>query len=175
METENIFYRNKRSAINSAIWPFFLIAALGYWFVLFYESIPSILAYFFNLPLIIIFLALYFIRFGFEFDVENQRYREVIFVFNMRYGKWNDIINPKHIIIFRANVVTGFLGRGGARISTTDKVIFVKLIYENNRSLDVYRTEDISIALDKAKYISEKLNLEIVDGNQKKHSNWKKR
>jgi|GEM_PF-5367594 len=118
----------------------------------------------------IIFLTLgvfpIFSKKGIEIDLHLKMYREPFIFFNTKLGNWEDLPDLAYISIFGAvkgQNMTFVAVQGSVRYSEME----VNLIYNKNRRLNIFLTEDYNKALEVAKLFSRELRLEILDASTK--------
>ena len=123
------------------------------------------------LGIVIILISLFFIitERGTEIDFTGKRYRKVTVFGNFVTGKWLDLPEIKYIQLFRGIMVQELSNPGRADNTTkiTEHYILIKLIHGNNKRLTIYKTKNFDDALNKAKLISEKLNLRIYNATSR--------
>jgi len=104
---------------------------------------------------------------GIELDLTNKKYREVSWIGSMGIGKWQNLPEAKYISVFKTLLSHSLEGRSGTTITQKNTVIQVNLIHGKNKRLKVYQTDDKEEAFEKAKIISEKLDLRILDATSR--------
>jgi len=104
---------------------------------------------------------------GIELDLKNKRYRDVNWIGSVGIGNWNELPEVKYVSVFTAIMASSLQGRSGTSITQKDSVIQVNLIHGRSGRLKVYQTEDKAEAFEKAKIISEALDLRIYDATTK--------
>ncbi len=104
---------------------------------------------------------------GFDIDFKGKKYRKTKYLGPMAFGKWIDLPEVKYISVFRVIITSGVRGLSNTRVSSQEKVIVINLIYDKNKRLRVYKTEDKNDAFEKAGLISKGLGLRIYDATER--------
>ncbi len=102
-----------------------------------------------------------------EIDFNKKTYRNIKIIGNFIFGEWLKLPEIKYILLFRANMTQKLGSERYVKTEISEKYILIKLMYENNRRLTVYKTQNFEDALNKAKIISENLKLKIYDATSK--------
>ncbi|MCD6556092.1 MAG: hypothetical protein J7K64_02750 [Bacteroidales bacterium] len=106
---------------------------------------------------------------GTEIDFDKKKYRKVKILGSFVTGTWTDLPEIKYIQLFKGIMAQELSSPG--RISSSMKIsehyILIKLIHGNNKRLTIYKTKNFDDALNKAKLISEQLNLRIYNATSR--------
>jgi len=146
------------------------IMKLAFGFVLFCVGIFSALTNnVFNLVLsgIGVFLML---QEGSEINLSSKKYREIYAVLGIKFGKWKDLPPVEYVSVFKAKENKRVQGLG-ASANFSNEVYKLNLFYNRNKKIEAYITEDLEDAFMNAKYISEILNIDILDATERE-SKW---
>lgn len=119
----------------------------------------------FNLVLsgIGVFLML---REGSEIDLASKKYREIYSVMGIKFGVWKDLPDIEYVSVFKTKENKRVQGMG-ASANFSNEVYKLNLFYSRNNKIEVYLTEDISDAFEKAKYIADVLNIDVLDATER--------
>jgi len=104
---------------------------------------------------------------GIEIDFNSRKYRNAKFIGKLTIGNWQNLPEINYISVFRTTITRAIVGRSEARVSSSERVIIINLIYDKNKKLRVYKTKDYKDAFKKAELFSQKLNLRIFDATEK--------
>ena len=106
-------------------------------------------------------------RSGTEINLETKKYRLFFSLFGLNFGIWKDLPKIEYISIFKTNIVK----KHQIYIASThSKLEVIKLIlfYQKNKRIEIYQTEDIDDAVNKAKFIADVLKIKVLDKTTKK-------
>ncbi len=118
--------------------------------------------------LIFLFSALifFFAQKGISISFSAENYRNIFQMFGKKWGKWQALPTIEYVSIFTAKkFLTANIGTQSNTASFSE--IEVNLCYNKNKKLNVFITDKYDLALEKAKYFSEKFKIDIYDATGK--------
>ena len=123
----------------------------------------------FNLVLsgIGVFLML---REGSEIDLASKKYRELYSVLGINIGKWKDLPDIEYVSVFKTKEKKRVQAMG-ASANISNQIYKLNLFYNRNKKIEAYITEDINDAFENAKYLSQVLNIDVLDATER-NSKW---
>ena len=107
---------------------------------------------------------------GSEIDLASKKYREIYSVLSLSFGKWKDLPEIEYVSIFKTKENKKVQGMG-ASASFSNNIYKLNLFYDRNQKIEAYRTDNLDDAFENAKYLSEVLNINILDAT-KRESKW---
>jgi len=107
---------------------------------------------------------------GSEINLSSKKYREIYAVLGIKFGKWKDLPPVEYVSVFKAKENKRVQGLG-ASANFSNEVYKLNLFYNRNKKIEAYITEDLEDAFMNAKYISEILNIDILDATERE-SKW---
>ena len=109
-------------------------------------------------------------REGSQIDLASKKYREIYSVMGINLGKWKDLPDIEYVSVFKTKENKRVQAMG-ASANFSNQVYKLNLFYNRNKKIEAYITEDINDAFENAKYISEVLNIDILDATERE-SKW---
>lgn len=107
---------------------------------------------------------------GSEIDLASKKYREIYSVLGLSFGKWKNLPDVEYVSIFKTKENKRVQGMG-ASTSFSNDIYKLNLFYDRNQKIEAYRTDHINDAFENAKYLSEVLNIDILDATERE-SKW---
>jgi hypothetical protein len=107
---------------------------------------------------------------GSEINLASKKYRELYAVLGVKVGKWKDLPPIEYVSVFKTKENKRVQGMG-ASANFSNEVYKLNLFYNRNKKIEVYITDNLKDAFDKAKYISEILNIDVLDATERE-SKW---
>lgn len=107
---------------------------------------------------------------GSEIDLASKKYREIYSVLGINVGKWKSLPNIEYISVFRTHE-NKRVQAIAASSNFSNQVYLLNLFYNRNQKIEAYRTDDLNDAFENAKYLSQVLNIDILDATERE-SKW---
>ena len=123
----------------------------------------------FNLVLsgIGVFLML---REGSEIDLMSKKYREIYSVLGVKFGTWKNLPEVEYVSVFKTKENKRVQAMAGSANFSND-IYKLNLFYNTNKKIEAYRTENATDAFENAKYLSQVLNIKVLDATTR-DSKW---
>ncbi len=121
---------------------------------------------FFGLILVPIGIILVFAKKGTAFNFSSNTYKHFFGLFGYTSGKWVYIPECEYISVFAATE-SQTLNAGPQSTSISNQVLLVNLIHSRNQRLTVFKTDLREDAFKVARFISDKLKLDILDATKR--------
>lgn len=134
-------------------------SVIGLYYVVYYSLFASVF--------LLISAYSFFTCYGIVLDVENKRYKKVLFFRNKAKGRWNDLPEINYVSIFNTTVVSTSHSLSYNCIELKKQVLIINLVYDKNTRLSVFETTNYDEALGKARYIANSLQLPIYDASMR--------
>jgi len=157
VESHCIVYKYKK--LDSIKGLMIACSIIGMYYVLYYSVFASVF--------FLISLYSFFTSYGIILDVENKRYKKVLFFMDKAKGSWHDLPEIKYVSIFNTTVVSTSHSISYNCIELKKKVLIINLVYNKNSLLHVFETTNYDEALNKARYIANTLKLPIYDASMR--------
>lgn len=97
-------------------------------------------------------------------DIERKKYRYAVDFCSFNFGAWKELPNIEYVSVFVAKYRSGSQGGDDSRAFRKLKV---NLVHSRNKRLNVWIGSDKDAAFAAAKYLSESLNIRLLDATQK--------
>ncbi len=110
------------------------------------------------------------LREGSEIDLMSKTYREIYYVMGLKFGKWKDLPDIEYISVFKT-MESKRVQAMGASTTFSNEIYKLNLFYNRNQKIEAYRTDEINDAFENAKYLSQVLNIKILDATERE-SKW---
>lgn len=115
--------------------------------------------------------SLYFFKKdGIEFDLEKKTYREIVSLFGLTFGQWQDLPKLEYVSVFKT-VQTSRVWVSTASTNVTSSIIKVNLFYNTNQKIEAFVADDTEQAFQVAKDIATVLDIDILDATERE-SKW---
>lgn len=122
-------------------------------------------ALFFGILFLISGLSL-LIKTGVEIDIDNKKYRDIYSFFGLKLGKWKPLPKFDYISVFNAKLKYK-TGITAVEHEFKESIYRLLLFYNRNQKIIVYESKSKEKAFDKAKFLSDILNIDILDATTK--------
>lgn len=123
--------------------------------------IPAILGKIVYLLIVIVFLIIP--KKGIEINFENRRYRKITLFLNLRFGKWKLLPTSGRIKLKRSKTKESIKSfQSGAEVSFRNDFFLILCIYNNNKIINLYQSNDLEESKKMIKYLNENLDSNIL-------------
>ncbi len=107
---------------------------------------------------------------GIEIDLELKKYRTIVSLFGLHFGKWKNLPEIDYVSVFKTSETTTVRALS-AEANVKNDIIKINLFYNTNQKIEAYNTQNKEDAFAKAKQIATILNIDILDATERE-SKW---
>jgi len=131
-------------------------------------AVVTLFIYFYLYGLFILAIGLILVhRKGAEIDLDKKQYRELLSIYGFLFGLWEKLPeNIKYLSVFKTKENKRYRGFT-ASATVANEIIKLLLFYNKNNRIEIYKTTDLDDAFNNAKFISDELNIKILDATIK--------
>lgn len=157
MDAEFFIYRKPKNAAAKAF--LLCLSSFGMLSMFFYPLMGSIMCIVAGLSTIA--------QSGFILDTDNRRYKSVIFLRKLSFADWRELPPCDYLSVFSTTMVSATSSLSGRYVAIKSKVVKVNLVYDRNKRLTVFQTEDFAQAYAAAEIIAASLGAAIYNADER--------
>lgn len=108
---------------------------------------------------------------GVEIDLASKKYRELISILGINFGKWKVLPELDYISVFATTESTRVWASAASAV-VKDRVILLNIFYDGNKKIEVYRSYDLKDAFTVASHYADALIIDLLDATTPNDFKW---